>query len=145
MTSNYLVFSLIGRLYGARLLGAIEILPWMTCRRIPLTYSYIEGVIDYRGTIYPIFNTKKKFGLMTSSPAAAPEDPGSAQSIILLSENKIPFGITVDGVARMASMEEVPAVPGKKYGIDSRSIKGIAYEDDREIIILNFERLFYAD
>ena len=51
MTAGYLLFLLSGRIFGAELKGAVEIMPWRPGRRVPLSYSYIEGLIDYRGVI----------------------------------------------------------------------------------------------
>jgi len=148
MISNFLVFHLAGRLFGVKLLGAIEILPWRRSRSVPLSYSYVEGLIDYRGTIYPVFNLAQRLSLSRPGPigftAEEEGQVGAGQSIILLEENKMPFGIIVDGVAKMANLEETATTPGKAQGVDSRYIKGITFEDDQEIMILDFERLFHA-
>jgi chemotaxis signal transduction protein len=50
----------------------------------------------------------------------------------------------VGGVARMAMLEESLTVPGKADRVESRYVKGIVVEDDQKIMILDFERLFYA-
>jgi len=66
------------------------------------------------------------------------------QSIILLEDNKMLFGITVDSVVKMAKLEEPSAAPGKIQGMDAKYIQGVVYEDDQEILILDFERLLHA-
>ena len=148
MTSSYLVFLLAGRLFGVRLMGAIEILPWRPSRRVPLAYSYVEGLIDYRGTIYPVFNLSQRLGMGKQGPIGfTAEDkttPGAGQSIILLEEKGVPFGIIVGGVAKMAKFEDPTNTPPKTAGIDPKYVKGIVYEDDQEIVILDFERLLNA-
>ena len=110
MMSSYLVFRLSGRLFGVKLLGAIEILPWRASRSVPLSYSYVEGLIDYRGTIYPVFNLMKRLGMSSPGPigftAEQQAQADAGQSIILLEENKTLFGIIVDTVVKMAKLEE---------------------------------------
>ena len=101
MINSYLVFLLSGRLFGVKLLGAIEILPWRRSRPVPLSYSFVEGLIDYRGVIYPIFNLGRQLGMGGPGPVAFPARE-TARSIILLEENKAPFGIIVDSVVKMA-------------------------------------------
>src|SRR5574337_608203 len=100
MVSSYLVFILSGRLFGVKLLGAIEILPWRRARSVPLSYSYVEGLIDYRGVVYPLFNLSQRLGMSKSGPIGfTVEEKAQAaagQNIILLEENKTPFGIIVD-------------------------------------------------
>ncbi len=148
MTSSYLVFFLAGKLFGVRLMGAIEILPWRRSRAVPLSYSYVEGLIDYRGTIYPVFNLMRRLGISKPGPigftAAEQERREAGQSIILLEENSRPFGIIVDTVVRMAKLDEPASAPAKTPGVDPKYIKGIVFEDDQEIMILDFERLLHA-
>jgi len=148
MISSYLIFLLSGRMFGVRLLGAIEILPWRGSRSVPLSYTYVEGLIDYRGTVYPVFNLAQRLGLSKPAPIGfTAEDKAKAglgQSIILLEENNNPFGIIVDSVVKMTKLEDPTAVPEKTQGIDPKYVKGIVYEDDQEIVIFDFERLLHA-
>lgn len=149
MTSNYLIFLLSGRFCGVRLSGAIEILPWRRSRPVPLAYSYVEGLIDYRGTMYPVFNIAQRLGMSRPGPigfTAEEQDPRRAgQSIILLEENKAAFGIIVDSVAKMTALEDPVSAPEKVQDIDPQYVRGIANDDDQEIMILDFERLLHAD
>jgi purine-binding chemotaxis protein CheW len=148
MTNNYLVFLLSGRLFGARLSGAIEILPWRQPREVPLAFSYVQGLIDYRGTIYPVFNLSLRMGMSKQGPigftAETKSQTSAGQSIILVEENGAPFGITVDSVVKMSMMEETAATADKIQGIEPRYVKAIVYDDDQEIMILDFERLLHA-
>ena len=148
MTTKYLLFLLSGRLFGVKLDGAIEILPWRPSRRVPLAYSYVEGLIDYRGVVYPVFNIAQQLGMAKPGPIGFPSDDAadsrSGQSIILLEVNKNPFGIVVDAVVKMTPLISPAAGMAKPQGVDPMFIQGIAYEDDREIMILDGERLLHA-
>ncbi len=147
MTGSYLLFLISGRIFGVELKGAVEIMPWRQGRKVPRSYSYVEGLIDYRGTIYPVFNLLQRLGLKPLEPigfiSAEPARPASPQSIILLEENKMLFGITVDSVVKMAKMDALSPVSQQTRGLDPQYIKGIAYDDNQEIIILDFERLLF--
>ncbi len=147
MTGSYLLFLLSGRIFGVELKGAVEIMPWRRGRRVPLSYSYVEGLIDYRGTIYPVFNLIQRLDLKPLEPigfiAEGPAEPAAPQSIILLEENKLLFGITVDSVVKMAKSDGLSPVPQQTRGLDPQYIKGVVYDDNQEIIILDFERLLF--
>jgi purine-binding chemotaxis protein CheW len=149
MTSSYLLFLSSGQLFGMRLVGAIEIMPWRPSRQVPLSYSYVEGLLDYRGIIYPVYNLGQRLGFAKSGPigsAAVPQQPGGrGKSIILLEENKMSFGIVADDVVKMTKLEEQTAAPEKIRGIDHKHVRGLVYDQDHEIMILDFERLFHAD
>jgi len=148
MTSSYLIFLLAGRLFGVRLTGAIEILPWRRSRPVPLAYSYVEGLIDYRGAIYPVFNLTQRLGISKPGPIGfiAEENVlhGGGQSIILLEENSVFFGIIVDSVVKMTRLVDPTKTPEKTEGIDPKYVRGVAFEDEQEIMILDFERLLHA-
>ena len=147
MKSSYLLFMLARRLFGVKLVGAIEILPWRPSRRVPLSYSYVEGLLDYRGTVYPVHNLAQRLGLGNPGPVGftAGQNESATQSIILLEENSVPFGIVVDSVMRMTSLDEPAIAPEKVRGVDPKYVKGLSYEEDQEIMILDFERLLHAD
>jgi len=148
MTTNYLLFLLSGRLFGVKLDGAIEILPWRPSRRVPLAYSYVEGLIDYRGVVYPVFNIAQQLGMAKPGPigftAAEPVGNRSGQSIILLEVNKNPFGIVVDAIVKMTPLAPPTAGQAKPQGVNPKFVQGLAYEDEREVVILDGERLLHA-
>lgn len=54
--------------------------------------------------------------------------------------------IIVDCVAKMTRLEESGPYEAQdtKQKIGTKHVKGIAYEDDQEILILDFERLLHA-
>jgi chemotaxis signal transduction protein len=84
----------------------------------------IWGLVDCRGTIYPGFNLFQWLGLSRPKSfdfnAAEKKQIVSGQSISLLEERNMPFGMIVGGVARMAMLEESLTVPGKANRVDSR-------------------------
>ena len=148
MTSNYLLFRIAERLFGVKLQGAIEILGWRRSRPVPLAYSYIEGVMEYRGTVYPVCHLAQLLDVSRPGPigftAASGDEQPKGQSIILLQEGDRPYGITVDIVVKMARLEDPTDLPAEIKGINPKLVKGVRMDDDQEIILLNFERFFHA-
>ena len=147
MKNNYLLFRIGERLFGTRMVGALEILPWRRSRPVPLAYSYVEGVMDYRGTIFPVFRLALLLGLSQPGPIGftAPEnEQAEGRSIILLQEANRPYGITVDTVVKMSPLEDPDGPPPEVKGINPQLVMGVRHEDDQEIILLSFERLLHA-
>jgi len=147
MMNNYLLFHLGERLFAVQMQGAIEILPWRRARPVPLAYSYVEGLLDYRGSIYPVLNLGMLLGTSRPGPigfTAANEQQPPGRTIILLQEGDRPFGITVDSVLKMSRLEEPEGRPPDIKDVNPNLVKGIRSEDDQEIILLGFERLFHA-
>jgi purine-binding chemotaxis protein CheW len=147
MMNNYLLFRLGERIFGVRLKGALEILPWRRSRSVPLAFSYVEGVMDYRGTLYPVYRLAQLLGLTKTGAigfTAQKDEPSKGRSIILLREGERPFGITVDSIVKMSLFEDDAGSGIEAKGVNRQLVKSVQYEDDQEIILLNFERLFHA-
>ena len=148
MKSNYLLFLVAGKIFGARLIGAIEILPWRKPRTVPLSYPYVDGLIDYRGRVYPVFNLVQRLGLTRPGPigfaAETQVQDQTSRSIILLEVNNTPFGIVVDAVVKMALMEDPSGAMVTSAPVDPQFVKAVVQEDNQDVMILDFERLFYA-
>jgi len=148
MTNSYLLFRLAERLFGVRLQGAIEILPWRPSRKVPLAYSYIDGIMDYRGAVYPVFNLTQVLGITRTGQigfaSAETDDIRKGQSIILLQTGKNLYGIIVDSVVKMISLDDAPGEVTTVKGINTNLITGVRNEDGQDVILLSFERLFHA-
>ena len=148
MMQNFLLFRVAERVLAVRLQGAVEIVPWQRPVPVPLSFSYVEGVRDYRGTIYPIFNLAQLLGISRPGPigftAQAGEGEKSDSSIILLREGDRSFGVTVDAVVKMAKLDDASDEKVDVKGLNPQLVRAVRYEEDQEIILLGFERLFYA-
>lgn len=150
MTSSYLLFRLSGRVFGLKLSGAKEIFAWRKPRPVPLSYSFIEGLIDYRGTIYPVVNAVQRLSLRQPGPIGftarepAPAARPKGSSIILLEDKNVRFGIVVDGILNMAPLDDPAETPKKMDGIDTKFVKGIIKMEEHDVIILDYERLIHA-
>ncbi len=149
MTADYLIFQLGGRLFGAGLREAVEIIAWRRSKPVPMAYSYVEGLLDYRGRIYPVFNLEKRLGLKPSWPIGFSADEQAAgpgnRSILLLKEADRFFGISVDNVKKMVRIDETQKTQPQAAvaGIEPKYIRHVISGEEGDIIILDFERLLF--
>jgi purine-binding chemotaxis protein CheW len=61
--NQYVVFRLGREIYGLEISSILEIITMQTITVIPRTIDYIEGVINLRGRVIPVFNLHTKFNL----------------------------------------------------------------------------------
>ena len=61
----------------------------------------------------------------------------------MLEANGVLFGIIADSVVKTARLMEA-AAEGDPQDIDPQFVKERVFDDDQEITILDFERLFHA-
>lgn len=139
-TAQYLTLGLAGETFGMAIRNVREILDMRPISRLPHAPEFMLGMIDVRGTGYPILDLRLKLDL----PAVPPTE---ATRIIILD---VPVAGRVVGVGFVAdcvyevtdieesSLEQVPDVGGKWK---SDYIAGIGRKSDRFVIIFDLARL----
>ena len=139
-TAQYLTLGLDGETFGISIRNVREILDMRPISRLPHAPHFMLGMIDVRGSGYPIVDLRLKLDL-PSVPAT------DATRIIILD---VPVGDKVVGVGFVAdcvhevtdidesSMEAVPSVGGRWK---SDYIAGIGRKGDRFVIIFDLKRL----
>ena len=135
-TNQYVIYKLDEEYYGIDInfVETIEKVPEIT--RLPNAPHYIKGVINLRGEVIPVIDSRVRFKMKE-------KDLTDQSRIIILSIEEIIFGLLVD------SSSEVLAIDNEK--IDNTSslinysedeyIKGIGKVDERMVLILNVMKI----
>jgi purine-binding chemotaxis protein CheW len=121
--------------FGIDILRVREILrvpPWT---RVPHAPDFLEGVMNLRGKIIPIFAVRRLFGM-------EPLDTTPETRVVVVETKETVTGLLVDLVT------EVVRVPADRIGAppqlgdgERKYISGIAQLDQRLIILLDLDRL----
>jgi purine-binding chemotaxis protein CheW len=130
------VFQLAGAEYAVEITFVEEINRLMNITRVPHTPSYIEGVINLRGSIIPIINLHKKFDLII------PQFDNHTR-IIVFKINDIEAAIIVDKVSEVIYLDVANIVEDKQFfsPINAEVIKGMVKVEDRLLIILDLGKM----
>ena len=114
-----------------------EIILMKPITRIPQVPDFIEGLINLRGSVIPIVNLRKRFGL----PARQVDD--ETRTIVVNIHDKT-VGCIVDAVTQVMRInrDQIQPPPLSVLAIAHQYIAGLARLDDRLLIILDLERLF---
>lgn len=143
MASNafqVLTFYLGAEEYALPLVQAREILGMVPITPLPGAPAHVEGLINLRGEILPVFDLRRLFKLQ--SPAKA-----SQQDCILVAETEgEPFGLKVDGVHQVLTLtpEQVDP-PSDAHRERSAAVSGLARVGTRLVILLEPAALFGED
>ncbi|MGL6173921.1 MAG: chemotaxis protein CheW [Cellulosilyticaceae bacterium] len=139
-TSQLVVFKLDNEEYGIDIMDVLEIIRYQQVRPVPQVPDYIEGVINLREEIYPIFNLRKRFSMEK-------EEIDDDTKIILTSLGDIKVGFIVDSVCEILSIENenIKKTPTMLMKYDNRYIKGISEQKDRIVILLNIDLIISDD
>jgi purine-binding chemotaxis protein CheW len=127
-----LVFSINGEYYATDIMEVERILGYEEPTILPDSPEFVEGVINYEGSILPVISLTKKFNLPSNSKK-------NELKIIVTKQSEGKIGIIVDVVSevRDVSVKNIEAAPEIAAGISKRYIKGLIKIDGKIIIFLN--------
>ncbi len=108
--------------------------------RIPQVPDFIEGLINLRGSVIPIVNLRKRFGLL-------PRELDDETRIIVVNIHDKTVGCIVDAVTQVMRInrDQIQPPPLGVLAVNHRYLAGLAKLDDRLMIILEIEKLFEAE
>jgi purine-binding chemotaxis protein CheW len=101
---QYVVFRLMGQLFGAAIDVVREVTYLTPVTRLPNTPAYVEGVVDLRGEVLPVIDLRKRLGV-------AKEEAGSDSRLMILNLGERSAALIVEGVdqVRTISSEQIVA------------------------------------
>lgn len=134
------IFKLGNEEYGIDIMKVVEIVLYQAIRNVPDAPSYIEGIVNLRGDIHPIYNLTKRFQMVQHKA-------DEHTKIIVIRTPKMNVGFIVDYVSEIFSIPEEDIQNAPEI-INSQAadqyIQGIAKLDDRIIILLDIDKLVSA-
>jgi purine-binding chemotaxis protein CheW len=141
MISTYLSFVICGDPYAVNVSKVLEVLQEEHITSVPNSPAYIRGIINFRGEVVPVFETRVRFNL----PARNSED---AYNVIVLdvSEGADMFrlGAIVDKVKDVISIDDadIKPVPSMSKEFNTDFLQGIYKLQNEFILLLNVEKVF---
>ena len=103
-THQFLTFALGAEEYGVEILKIQEIKGFSVITPLPNAPAYVKGVLNLRGTIVPIVDLRKKFGM--------PEEAYTAFTVIVVVrvQGQV-MGFIVDAVSDVLTVTEAEIQP----------------------------------
>ncbi len=137
---RYLTFFLGEEQYGIAIDRIKEIIAMMKVTHVPKTPEYMRGVINLRGSIIPVVDTRLRFGM-------EPKEIDMNTTIIIVEIEKMNIGFIVDRVEEVASIDSSKLSEPPKFGnsIDTEFICSMVQINDNVVMILDVLKLFHAD
>ncbi|QDU64744.1 Chemotaxis protein CheW [Planctomycetes bacterium Pan216] len=139
-TRQVVGFHLGDEQYGIEITKIQEIILVGEITRIPHVPVYIEGLINLRGSVIPIIDLRKRFGI----EARAMTD--DTRIIVVNVRNKT-IGTIVDAVNEVIriSHEQIDPAPPTITSMGREHIAGLAKLDQRLLILLEIEKVLDQD
>jgi purine-binding chemotaxis protein CheW len=141
---SYLSFTLGEEVFAAHVSKVQNILEMSKITKVPKAPAYMLGVINLRGAVLPLVDTRIKLGL--------PVTETTTKTCIIVCEltlgnEYVMTGILVDSVQEVLEIEDEKILAPPNIGTTYRSefIKGIFNVDETFIMLLDLERIFTGD
>jgi len=133
---QFVTFILMDEVYGINVMQVQEVLRVTEIAPVPGAPSYVLGIINLRGNVVTVIDTRKRFGL----PSSELDD---ASRIIVIESEKQVVGILVDAVAEVVELHEgdIDAAPNVGTEDSSRYIQGVATREDGLLILVDLNKL----
>lgn len=137
---RWVTFQLEKEVYGVNVMQVQEVLRYTEIAPVPGAPDYVLGIINLRGNVVTIIDTRMRFGL---SPAEITDNT----RIIIIKVDKQVVGILVDRVSEVVDLYQHEIDPAPNVGIDANSkfIKGVCYRNDCLMILIDLEKLLTDD
>lgn len=131
--NQYLTFSLGNEEYGVDILKVQEIKGYTVTTRIPNSPHDVVGVLNLRGTIVPIVDLRRKFGLDTV------EYDQFTAVVVMVVQNRV-MGMIVDSVSEVMNIPASSVQPPPDFGgIRSNMLQGMAKMGEKFITLLDID------
>jgi len=141
---QYIGFQLCGKTYAIPILIVQEIIKPLNTTKIPNTPDYFEGVLNLRGANIPIVNLRKKLYSVDILADKLTDESLPTCRIIIINTGQVTFGIIVDLVTGVTTIDEDKIEHNVKLMEGSQAsayIKGIINLSNIMVMILDLEKL----
>ena len=135
---TYLSFSIANELYAVMVGKVLEVLQTQSISSVPNAPEYIQGVMNFRGEIIPVFKTRTKFCL--------PKRDDNQKYVIIVLEveqdgEKVILGAIADNVKDVITItdKDIKPIPQIQGDLKADFLQGIAKIDDQFILLLDVD------
>jgi purine-binding chemotaxis protein CheW len=133
---QWVTFRLDGETYGINVMQVQEVLRYTEIAAVPGAPSYVLGIINLRGNVVTVLDTRDRFGL---SPAEITEQT----RIVIIEAGKHVIGILVDAVAEVVYLRqsEIETAPNVGNEESAKFIQGVCHKNNQLLILVELAKL----
>ncbi|MCG6553848.1 MAG: chemotaxis protein CheW [Candidatus Magnetominusculus sp. LBB02] len=143
-TMQYLTFILNGETFAVDISKVREVLEYPMVTKVPQMPSYVDGVIDIRGSGVPVVDLRVKFGMYEGEKTV---NTCVVIVEVMIANRQTVIGAVVDSVQEVMELDSNKIEPPPTLGISINSsyIKGMGKRGERFTMILDIDKVFASD
>ena len=133
-------FRLEEEAYGINVMQVQEVLRVTEIAPVPGAPDYVLGIVNLRGNVVTVIDTRSRFGLPTAEIT-------DASRIVIIESGEEVIGILVDSVSEVVELHEseIELAPSVGTEESSRYIQGVATRSDDLLIVVDLNKLLSED
>lgn len=133
---QWVTFRLEDETYGINVMQVQEVLRYTEIAPVPGAPSYVLGIINLRGNVVTVIDTRSRFGL----PMAETTD--HTRIVVIEVDNQV-VGILVDAVAEVVYLRqsEIETTPNVGNEESAKFIQGVCHKNDELLILVDLEKM----
>lgn len=133
---QWVTFKLDNEIYGINVMQVQEVLRMTEIAPVPGAPDYVLGIINLRGNVVTVMDTRKRFGLV-------PTEIDDQTRIIIVEAQGNVVGILVDSVAEVVYLRESEMEVAPNVGNDesAKYIQGVCSRDEYLLILVDINKL----
>jgi purine-binding chemotaxis protein CheW len=142
--SSYLSFILNKELFAINVKNVLEVIQSPEITPIPKTSDYIKGIINFRGEVLTVVESRKKFNM--------PEASKDIEEIIVVLELEVTdiivkLGVTVDKVKDVIEIKnnDIKPIPDLGLKYNPEFVVGAVKMQEGFLMLLDAERIFSTE
>ena len=137
---QWVTFKLDSETYGINVMQVQEVLRYTEIAPVPGAPSYVLGIINLRGNVVTVIDTRSRFGLV-------PSEVTENTRIVIIEAEKQVIGILVDSVAEVVYLRasEIDIAPNVGNEESAKFIQGVSNRDGELLILVDLNKLLTDD
>jgi purine-binding chemotaxis protein CheW len=137
---QWVTFKLNSETYGINVMQVQEVLRYSEIAPVPGAPTYVLGIINLRGNVVTVIDTRQRFGLEAS-------DITDNTRIVIIEAEKQVIGILVDSVAEVVYLKasDIDEAPNVGNDDSARFIQGVSNREGELLILVDLNQLLSDD
>lgn len=133
---QWVTFRLEDETYGINVMQIREVLRYSEIAPVPGAPDYVLGIINLRGNVVTVIDTRSRFGLMSG-------EISDNTRIVIIEADKQVIGILVDSVAEVVYLRssEIDSTPSVGTEESAKFIQGVSNRDGELLILVDLNKL----
>ena len=133
---QWVTFKLDNETYGINVMRVQEVLRYTEIAPVPGAPSYVLGIINLRGNVVTVIDTRQCFGLMNA-------EISDNTRIVIIEADKQVVGIMVDSVAEVVYLRqsEIETAPNVGNEESAKFIQGVCNKNNELLILVELDKM----